>query len=146
MKLTAKQLSDIYHFHYRHALGECLEPNHYTPMWVKINDTLNAIIELETCHELALAQNVAVDTVIEWINDTNNVNVSRQAEYNGMFMKPAPPPLTRAELLRHMLDNEKEGNSINDGIAVIGNDKYWYPVTLEHSVNLHKPENYRIIK
>lgn len=114
----------------------------------KAAEHLNSVIEqlstadkLETCHELALAQNVAVDSIEEYESD------KYQNIYKSLYMRPeAPSYSTRDQLLRHMLDNEKDGKSINDGIAVIGNDKYWYPVTLEHSVNLHKSENYRIIK
>ena len=110
-------------------------------VWNEFTEELNKLIELETCHELALAQNVAVDSIEEFESDTY------QNIYKSLYMRPeAPPHSTRAQLLLHILDNEKDGKSINDGIAVIGNDKYWYPVTLEHSVNLHKPENYRIIK
>lgn len=134
MKLTFDQLEYIY---------ECSLVGLY-PDLGEMTIELNKLIELETCHELALAQNVALDTVTEWINDTNNVNVSRQAEYNGMFMKPAPKPLTRAELLRHMFDNEIKGRELHHGIEIIDCDNRWYPAT--NLSNLAHPENYRIIK
>lgn len=146
MKLTAKQLSDIYYDHYNRATGASLEPNHENPMWTELTDTLNKLIELENCHELALAQNVAVDTVIWWINDRSNAHVPRQAEYNGMFMKPAPPPLTRAELLRHMLDNEYNGREIYQGLEFQYSENKWKYIPKVLDIDLQHPENYRIIK
>lgn len=146
MKLTAKQLSDIYYDHYNRATGASLDPNHENPMWSELTDTLNDIIELENCHELALAQNVAVDTVIEWINDHSNTHVPRQAEYDGMFMKPTPPPLTRAHLLRHLLDNEKDGRDLYHGLEINYFEDQWSSIDEHCGLDIQQPENYRIIK
>jgi len=142
MKLTVKQVSDLY----IDAMNSHPGMVKSEIVWTEFTEHLNAIIELEMCHELALAQNVAVDTVIEWINDTNNVSVSRQAEYNGMFMKPAPPPLTRAELLRHMLENEYNGREVYQGLEINYFEDQWSSIAEHCDIDLQHPENYRIIK
>lgn len=140
MKLTSKQLSDIYYDHYNRATGRTLEPNHENPMWTELTDTLNAIIELETCHELALAQNVAVDAI------STHVNGSYQNIYKSLYMKPTQPPLTRAHLLRHMLDNEKDGRELYHGLEINYFEDQWSSIAEHCDVDFKHLENYRIIK
>lgn len=140
MKITAKQLSDIYYSNYNRATGAMLEPNHENPIWDGVVEDLNKITDLETCHELALAQNVAVGSI------GTHVNGSYQNIYKSLYMKPAPPPLTRAELLRHLLDNESKGRELHHGLEFNYFEVIWSSIAEHYDIDLQHPENYRIIK
>jgi len=110
-------------------------------------EELNAIIELETCHELALCQNVAVENDYDYQCDTltGSYIQSKYAIYKSLYMKPAPP-LTRAELLQQMLNNEINGRELYQGLEFNYFEDQWSSIAEHHDVDFQHPENYRIIK
>lgn len=136
MKLTAKQVSDLY----IDAMNSHPGMVKSEIVWTEFTEHLNGIIELETCHELALSQNVAVGSI------GTHVNGSYQNIYESLYMKPAPPPLTRVDLLSQMLENEYNGREVYQGIEIIDYEGQWSSIAEHCDIDLQHPENYRIIK